>query len=99
VPAQLDVRYRVGEELGLAPPDSLEYFLVERYLLYTRWGRLGLMAGRVSHRAYPLQRAEVTDLACRTMLESVGLPAPAGPPHVLFSPGVDVEVFPLRRAA
>jgi uncharacterized protein YqjF (DUF2071 family) len=96
-PARVDVRYRVGEPLDAAVPGSLDHFLVERYLLYADWGRAGLKVGQVHHQPYPLQRAEVQRLDCASLFRAHGLPAPDEPPHALYSPGVDVEVFALRR--
>ncbi len=33
-PAELTLRYRIGESLGAAVPDTFEHFLAERYLLF-----------------------------------------------------------------
>jgi uncharacterized protein YqjF (DUF2071 family) len=40
----------------------------------------------------------VTDLR-ESMVRAAGLPDPAGAPHVLYSPGVDVDVFALKPVA
>jgi formate dehydrogenase iron-sulfur subunit len=56
-----------------------------------------LRVGQVHHFPYPLQEAAAQVREAATLLQADGLPAPSGEPHVLFSPGVDVEVFPLRR--
>ena len=95
-PARLDVRYRVHESLGTAPRGSLEFFLVERYKLYTNWRPAGLLVGQVRHRPYPLQRAQALSTQCDSLLRAAGLPPAEGPPHVLFSPGVDVDVLAPR---
>jgi uncharacterized protein YqjF (DUF2071 family) len=95
-PADLTATYRIGERLGHAAPGTLEHFLVERYLLFVRNGR-DLDVGQVHHAPYPIHRAEVAELS-ESMLSTLGLEAPVGPPHVLYSPGVDVDVFALRRA-
>jgi len=94
-PADLTVRYRIGESLGHAVPDTFEHFLAERYLLYAAGGG-GLEIGQVHHAPYPLHRAEVTELE-ESMVSVLGLPPPSGAPHMLYSPGVDVDVFNLRR--
>ncbi len=74
---------------------SLEFFLAERYLLYTESAR-GMLRGQVHHHPYPLKRARV-----QTMQESLsaaaGCPRTDAPDHILFSEGVDVEIFPLSR--
>lgn len=93
-PADFAVRYRVGEALGHAVPDTFEHFLAERYLLFARRGG-DLTVGQVHHRPYPLHRAEVIEVS-ESMVAAAGMPATSGPPHVLWSPGVDVDVFALR---
>jgi uncharacterized protein YqjF (DUF2071 family) len=94
-PAELTLRYRIGDALGEAVPGTFEHFLAERYLLFARRGT-EIHRGQVHHRPYPLHRAEVLELR-ESMVVANGLPAPSGPPHALFSPGVDVDVFALRR--
>ena len=99
LPGRFSARYRAGESVGTAEPGTLEHFFVERYLLYADWGASGLKVGQVHHPPYPLQRAQVeVDPESATLLEADRLPRPSGPPHALYSPGVDVEIFPLRHA-
>ena len=99
-PAELAATYRIGEPLGHAAPGTFEHFLVERYLLFAASGGTGrggdLELGQVHHAPYPIHRAEVSALS-ESMVSALGLEAPVGPPHVLYSPGVDVDVFALRR--
>ncbi|MFO0761153.1 MAG: DUF2071 domain-containing protein [Byssovorax sp.] len=92
-PADLSLRYRIGESIGTAVPDTFEHFLAERYILYAKNGdRVDL--GRVHHKPYPLHKAEVLSLS-HTMLTANGLPQPDTAPLVLYSPGVDVDVYDL----
>jgi uncharacterized protein YqjF (DUF2071 family) len=93
-PAELDLRYRVGERLGAARAGTFEHFLAERYLLFAKQGDV-LMRGHVHHAPYPLHRAEVMEVR-ETVVAAAGLPPTSGPPHALFSPGVDVDVYALR---
>jgi uncharacterized protein len=97
VPARLEVRYRTGEPLGTAVPGTLEHFFVERYVLYTLWRPIALMASDVRHQPYPLQRATLEHLTCDTLVSAHGLPGPTGAVHAVFSPGVDVDILSLRR--
>lgn len=98
-PAEFAAAYQIGDSLGHAVPDTFEHFLVERYLLFAQSGRGREMElGQVHHAPYPIHRAEVTELS-ESMVSVLGLPAPSGAPHVLYSPGVDVDVFALRRAS
>jgi hypothetical protein len=93
--ANFEASYRIGDALGTARPGSFEHFLTERYLLYTTRGDGGLVRGQVHHRPYPLHRAELLELH-ETVVDAAGLPTTTDPPHVLFSPGVDVDIYPLR---
>lgn len=95
-PAELSLRYRIGESIGDAVPGTFEHFLAERYVLFADTGDGSIAKGIVHHRPYPLHRAEVLDLE-QNMVSAAGLPAPAGPPHILCSPGVDVDVFALEK--
>jgi uncharacterized protein len=79
---------------GHAIPGSLEHFLIERYLLYTVSPENRLLRGQVHHAPYPLRTARVTELQ-QSMLSVNGLLTPGEPQHVVFSDGVDVEIFPL----
>ena len=105
LPAVFDASAQPGATIGSATPGTLEHFLVERYLLYTQWAPdappassgQGLRVGQVHHFPYPLQEATAQVHEVAMLLQADGLPAPTGEPHVLFSPGVDVEIFPLRR--
>ena len=96
-PARLDVEYRVGESIGSAKPGTIEHFFAERYLLFTQWNPVGMLADQVRHQPYPLHRAEIVELECETLANAAGLPGPSGPVHSLYSPGVDVDILALRR--
>ncbi|MBW3618944.1 MAG: DUF2071 domain-containing protein [Actinobacteria bacterium] len=92
-PARLDLRICVGDPLGDPEPPPLETFLSSRWRAYTR--TLGVpVAVPVEHEPWPLRGAEL--LAVDTdLLTDLGLPPPAGEPHVMFSPGVEVRIgFP-----
>ena len=96
VPAQFAVRCRVGSPLGPAQPRTLEHFLVERYLLFADFGRRGLRVGQVHHRPFTLYPATIETLA-ETMLRAAGLDVTQAPPLAHYCPGVDAELFGLRR--
>ena len=84
-----------AEQPGVAAPGTLEFFLVERYLLFAELANRRIARGQVHHRPYPLQTA--TLLHCdQSLLAAAGIDVTSPPEHVIFSPGVDVEVFPLR---
>ena len=87
--------YQVGQTLGPSEPDTLQHFLLERYFLFVEH-RARLCSAQVHHVPYPAEAAEVLDFQ-DDLLSEVGLPDVTGyPPLVHYSPGVDVEIFPLR---
>ena len=77
-------------------PAHWKISLVERYILYSaRYSRI--YRGRVHHAPYPLQNAQLLNLR-ESCLGAAGFARPDEAPHVLYSPGVDVSVWPLERA-
>ncbi|HEX5447448.1 MAG TPA: DUF2071 domain-containing protein [Pirellulales bacterium] len=80
-----------------AQPDTLEHFLVERYVLYARSRTGRLFRGRVHHAPYVLQEARLMRLE-QSLLAANGIRCAEPPCHVLASREVDVEIFPLVPA-
>ena len=95
LPAACALEYAPRGPVEHAVPDTLEHFLVERYVLYAAEGDR-LYQGRVHHEAYPLQGATVAGLS-QDLVQAAGLPAPKGEPLAHYASEVDVEIFPLRR--
>jgi len=94
-PAGLRATWRVGSPLPAAVPGTLEFFLVERYCLYTSDGEK-LYRCRIHHRPWPLRTAALTAFSS-TLVEADGLPTPAGEPLLHYGGPVDVEVWPLEE--
>ncbi|GIW82217.1 MAG: hypothetical protein KatS3mg105_4024 [Gemmatales bacterium] len=90
------VRYRIGAPLPPSIPGSIEFFLLERYLLFVeRKGRI--YVGQVHHAPYPAQAATVLEVE-DNLMAAAGLPRVAEPPVCAhYAAGVDVEVFGLRQ--
>lgn len=91
-------RYHPTGSVAAAVPGTLEFFLAERYLLYSWTGR-ALRTARVAHAAYPLQPA-VADGVAQTLTDAARLPAhafAAPPPLVHYAREVDVAIFGPRR--
>lgn len=77
-----------------AAPGSLEFFLVERYLLFASTPA-GICTGQVHHQPYRIATPRL-DAWSAAPLQWNGWAAPTRrPDHVLGSSGVDVEVFAL----
>jgi uncharacterized protein len=85
-------RYRGAGNLFHAEPGSLEYFLTERYCLYTEDGGR-LYRAEIHHPPWDLQSGDVT-IDLNTMAP---LSLPDEEPHVLFSPRQDVVVWSLAE--
>jgi uncharacterized protein YqjF (DUF2071 family) len=89
-------RYRPPIQAEPARDRSLEWFLVERYLLFTtdRAGRI--RCGRVHHKPYRIQHADCTEWTAEPIREN-GFAGPGGPPvSMLVAEPVDVSIYPLE---
>lgn len=93
--ASFGATWRTGEELPAAEPRTLDFFLTERYCLYTA-DAAGLSRARIHHRPWPLRRVRVETYRS-TMVEAAGLGAPAGAPLLHHGGPVDVEIWPLEK--
>jgi len=94
--ALLEIQWSRGERLPLSSVGSLEFFLMERYCLYTQnAGRL--YRCRIQHRPWPLCRARL-DRLHSTMIEANGIAAPDGEPLVhAQAEAIQVGVHPLEE--
>ncbi|MDB4862251.1 DUF2071 domain-containing protein [Pirellulaceae bacterium] len=93
---QSKIKIEAGQPLSPSQPDSLEYFLLERYLLFTQL-RGRILRGQVHHVPYPACQASLVDLEDQ-LLEVNGFTALNSSPDVVhFSTGVDVEIYSLKR--
>ena len=94
--ARLQLRYEIGEPLPASEPGTLQFFLAERYYLYTLDSQRRLVRGQVHHPPYPLHGATVDELS-ESLIAAAGVQKGAPLPLTLYSPGVDVEIFGLER--
>jgi uncharacterized protein YqjF (DUF2071 family) len=90
-------KYQATDEMERPKPDSLEFFLVERYLLFAHDSkRAKLYSGRVFHTPYPLRRVEF-EIKQLAAISLAGFDLPDRPPdHAAMSHGVDVDIFALQ---
>lgn len=93
-------RYRGSGPSRKAEPGTLEFFLVERYLLFSHSGKTGrFFRGRVHHRPYEFQDAEVEDYSDLPAIWDE-IPTPGGTPdHALFVDSVKVRIFGVERSS
>jgi uncharacterized protein YqjF (DUF2071 family) len=90
-----EAEWEIGEELPRATPGSLEYFLTERYRLFT--GSDGaLFRARVEHAPWPLRAAKLRDLS-ETILSGGFRLNLLGEPHLLYAEQVRVKIHALER--
>lgn len=95
-PAEFHAAWQVGPRLPEAVPGTREFFLIERYCLYSASaGRL--YHARIHHRPWPLRRVQVERLNS-SMLQANGLPEPQQAPlvHAQADP-LEVWVWPPKR--
>ena len=94
-PAELQASWTIGETLPRSAPDSLEFFLTERYCLDNEHNGT-LYRARIHHNPWPLQQAELVSLES-TMIESHGLPTPEGDPLLHYCEELSVDIWPLKH--
>ncbi|MEW4454601.1 DUF2071 domain-containing protein [Bremerella sp. JC817] len=92
---RLKVRYQIGREIGPFDPDSIEFFFLERYLLFLEYRRR-IYSGQVHHVPYPAREVSLLE-SDQSLTSCGGVRIYTTPPSFAhFSPGVDVEIFQLR---
>jgi uncharacterized protein len=96
--AEIRARYRPVRPARTAQPGTLEYFLTERYCLYTADGRGRLIRGEIHHKPWALQIAEA-EFAENSMASAAGIAVPDRQPLLHFSRRQDVVVWPPRIIA
>lgn len=94
-PANFQASWKIGQPLPLSNPDSLEFFLTERYCLYSE-NEGNLYRARIHHPQWPLQNAELLSLES-TMIESHDLKMPKGEPLLHYCEELSVNIWPIKK--
>lgn len=94
-PAEFAATWMIGDALGEAAHDSLDFFLTERYCLYSA-RRERLFRSRIFHQPWPLRQARLLSLRS-TMIEALGLPTPAGEPLLHYAEALKTDIWPLVK--
>jgi len=99
--AQFLANWELGDALPAVAPDSLAFFLTERYCLYAAGGQgpgrgEKLYRGRIAHEPWPLREARLLDFTS-DLLASHGLPTPAGAPVLHAGGPLHVDLWALQR--
>jgi uncharacterized protein len=87
--------YGPSAPLSRREPGSLEYWLTERYCLYTVYEER-LYRGEIHHAPWPLQNASA-QINLNTIASAAGIILPDTKPLLQFSKRQDVLVWPLRK--
>ena len=95
-PASFNGAWTIGERLPQSHPGSLEFFLTERYCLYSEH-RGEVYRADIHHQPWLLLSADLTSLNS-TMVESHGLPTPSGDPLLHYAEHLSVDIWPLKKA-
>lgn len=85
----------VGDEVHAAEPGSLEFFLLERYVTFSRRSS-SLVRSRLYHAPLAIHEGKVEDLE-ETLCSAAGLPGFDDPPLFQFCRALRAEVFPYER--
>lgn len=94
--AAFTARYRPVSPPQPPSAGSLEYFLTERYCLYTLNRRGHVCSVDIHHPPWPLQTAEA-EIDRNTMAAAAGIDLPPDPPLLHFSRRQDIVAWTLAR--
>jgi uncharacterized protein len=95
-PAEFAGSYRPTGPVFNARAGTLDYFLTERYCLYTVDSSFYAYRLEIHHPLWPLQRAQLT-IDVNTMADAAGIRLPSQEPLLHFSKRQDMVGFPLTR--
>ena len=93
--AEFRATWQIGSRFPQSEPDSLAFFLTERYCLFSEH-KGDLYRCRIHHAPWPLQSASV-ESSSSTMIESLGLPEPAGTPILHYAEEIAVDIWGLEK--
>ena len=92
--AQFKADWKVGDALPQSQPGSREFFLTERYILYTQFEG-ELYRARIYHEPWQLYKAELTNFGS-TMLEASNLTQPKTQPILHHAEEISVDIWGLE---
>ncbi|WP_197441009.1 YqjF family protein [Thalassoglobus neptunius] len=94
----MEFEYQPQETASPSEPGTLDFFLVERYILFSETRPGEIATGQVHHPPYRVQPVKVNAFSSLPV-ELDGFPSMQTPPeHMVYSEGVDVEVFGLKSS-
>jgi len=93
--AKFQATWSFDEPLPIANPDSLEFFLTERYCLFSEH-KGQIYRSRIHHDSWPLKKAMVHSHSS-TMIEVLGLPEPSDAPLLHYAEELAVDIWMLEK--
>jgi len=93
--AELNASWNIGEPLPQSSPGSIEFFLTERYCLYSLH-RQRLYRSRIFHEPWPLRQATLNSRES-TMIQSLGIAESQQVPWLHYAEEIAVDIWPLKR--
>lgn len=93
--AEFQARYRPLGPVSAPREGTLEYFLTERYCLFTIDKSFHAYSLDIHHPPWPLQTAEA-DIRVNTMSEAAGIRLPSMAPRLHFAKRQDMVAWPLK---
>ncbi len=94
--SKLAISYQSISEVFEAQQGTLDYFLTERYCLYSISANGDLFRVEVHHRPWPLERA-LCEIEENTLFKNLSLPIHNAPDTLHFSRGVDIIAWGLEK--
>ena len=92
--AEFQASWKIGKELPRSQPGSREFFLTERYILYTEDDG-ELYRAQVHHEPWTLQQAELQEFSS-DIITANGLPATTGQPILHYAEEISVDIWLLE---
>ena len=92
---QFQASWNIGETVPFSHPESLEFFLTERYCLYSSQDG-HLYRARIFHQPWPLQKATMNSYES-TMIEALRVKAFAAEPVLQYAEEIDVEIWGIKK--
>jgi len=93
--ANFQASWEIGDPLLESTPDSLEYFLTERYCLYSEHHG-NLYRARINHPRWPLRHATLRSWSS-LMTSPLALPLPKEDPLLHYAEELSVEIWSLEK--
>jgi len=96
-PTHFQGSWNIGETIPFAHPDSLEFFLTERYCLYAE-NDGDLYRARIAHPPWPLQKATMNSYES-SMIEALGLKSRVGDPVLNYAEEIEVDIWGIQKVS